>query len=131
MPMTFAHLFDPTRRDPPLVQQQLKRRSGRWTLPPSLGVLATLASASVANAATTGGSMPWDTPLTTIENDLTGPVAVAVTTISVVMAGLGFALGGEGTFMRRGFGIVFGLAIALMGTSAIMTFFGSTSGAVF
>jgi hypothetical protein len=33
--------------------------------------------------------------------------------------------------MRRGFGIVFGLAIALMGTSAIMTFFGSTSGAVF
>ncbi len=113
------------------VQDDLKRRFGPRKLPLSFGALTALASAGVAHAATTTGSMPWDTPLTTIENDLTGPVAVAVTTIAVVLAGLGFALGGEGTFMRRGFGIVFGLAVALMGTSAILTFFGSTSGAVF
>lgn len=113
------------------VQEELKRRFGRRILPLSLGGLIAAASAGVANAAAGGGSMPWDTPLTTIENDLTGPVAVAVTTIAVVIAGLGFALGGEGTFMRRGFGIVFGLAIALMGTSAILTFFGSAGGAVF
>lgn len=96
----------------------------------SLGGICALISAGAASAAT-GGSMPWDTPLTTIENDLTGPVVVAAATIAVVLTGLGFAVGGEGTFMRRGFGIVFGLAVALMGTSAILTFFGSSAGAVF
>jgi type IV secretion system protein VirB2 len=75
--------------------------------------------------------MPWDSVLTTIENDLTGPVAVAVATIAVVMCGLGIALGQEGSAMRKGFGICFGLAIALMGTTAILTFFGSSAGAVF
>lgn len=108
-------------------KDQLKRRLGRRL---SLGALCALVCAGAANAAT-GGSMPWDTPLTTIENDLTGPVVVAAATIAVVLTGLGFAVGGEGTFMRRGFGIVFGLAIALMGTSAILTFFGSSAGAVF
>jgi type IV secretory pathway VirB2 component (pilin) len=96
----------------------------------SLGALCALASTGAASAAT-GGAMPWDTPLTTIETDLTGPVVVAAATIAVVLTGLGFAVGGEGTFMRRGFGIVFGLAVALMGTSAILTFFGSSAGAVF
>jgi type IV secretion system protein VirB2 len=96
----------------------------------AFGALSTFATADGAHAAATG-AMPWDTPLTTIENDLTGPVVVAAATIAVVLTGLGFAMGGEGTFMRRGFGIVFGLAIALMGTSAILTFFGSSAGAVF
>lgn len=105
----------------------LERRLGRSL---SLGALCALVSTGAASAAT-GGSMPWDTPLTTIENDLTGPVVVAAATIAVVLTGLGFAVGGEGTFMRRGFGIVFGLAIALMGTTAILTFFGSAAGAVF
>jgi type IV secretion system protein VirB2 len=113
------------------VQAELKRRFRRRKLPLALGAALAAASAGAANAAGAGGAMPWDTPLTTIENDLTGPVAVAVTTIAVVLAGLGFALGGEGTFLRRGFGIVFGLAIALMGTSAIMTFFGAAGGAAF
>lgn len=113
------------------VQTEPKRRFGLRKRPLALGSFLAAASAGVANAAGAAGAMPWDTPLTTIENDLTGPVAVAVTTIAVVLAGLGFALGGEGTFMRRGFGIVFGLAIALMGTSAIMTFFGAAGGAAF
>lgn len=108
-------------------EDQPKRRVRRRL---SLGALCALVSTSTASAAT-GGAMPWDTPLTTIENDLTGPVVVAAATIAVVLTGLGFAVGGEGTFMRRGFGIVFGLAIALMGTSAILTFFGSSAGAVF
>ena len=112
------------------VQQDRKARFGGRKLTASLGAFLALASAGVANATGTG-TMPWDTPLTTIENDMTGPVAVAVATIAVGIAGLGFALGGEGTFMRRGFGIVFGLAIALMGTSAILTFFGSSAGAAF
>jgi type IV secretion system protein VirB2 len=112
-------------------QAKPKRRSGRLQRPLALGAALAALSAGVAHAAGAGGAMPWDTPLTTIESDLTGPVAVAVTTIAVVLAGLGFALGGEGTFMRRGFGIIFGLAIALMSSSAILTFFGAAGGAAF
>jgi type IV secretion system protein VirB2 len=114
------------------VQQDLKLRFGqrKLALPLCVGALVALAQSGVANAAA-GGAMPWDAPLTTIENDLTGPVAVAVATIAVVLAGLGFAMGGEGTFMRRGFGVVMGLALALMGTTAILTFFGGAAGAVF
>src|ERR1700758_5363298 len=48
----------------------------------SLGALGALISTSAAKAAA-GGAMPWDTPLTTIENDLTGPVVVAAATIAV------------------------------------------------
>ncbi|MHB8283094.1 MAG: TrbC/VirB2 family type IV secretion system protein [Caulobacteraceae bacterium] len=99
----------------------------------ALAAAAILASGfiSAANASTTTGAMPWDSVLTTIETDLTGPVAVAVATIAVVMTGLGIAMGQEGSAMRKGFGICFGLAIALMGTTAILTFFGSSAGAVF
>jgi type IV secretory pathway VirB2 component (pilin) len=41
-----------------------------------LSALWALVSSGAAKAAT-GGSMPWDTPLQTIETDLTGPVVVA------------------------------------------------------
>ncbi len=87
------------------------------------------ASPSFASTTTTG-TMPWDTVLTTVETDLTGPVAVAVGVVAVVITGLGIALGGEGSFMRRAFGILFGLSVAFMSSTAILTFFGS-SGAVF
>lgn len=97
----------------------------------SAALLVASGFVNLANASTTTGAMPWDSVLTTIETDLTGPVAVAVATIAVVMTGLGIALGQEGSAMRKGFGICFGLAIALMGTTAILTFFGSSAGAVF
>jgi type IV secretory pathway VirB2 component (pilin) len=93
--------------------------------------LGALGLASPTWATTTTGAMPWDTVLTTIETDLTGPVVVAIAVISVVLCGIGIAMGHEGSPMRRGFSILFGLSIALMGASAILTFFGSSAGAVF
>jgi type IV secretory pathway VirB2 component (pilin) len=82
-------------------------------------------------AGSSGGGMPWDSVLTKIETDLTGPVAVAVGVVAVVITGLGIALGGEGSFMRRAFAILFGLSIAFMSSTAILTFFGSSQGAAF
>jgi type IV secretion system protein VirB2 len=97
-----------------------------------LGVSVALFSATSALASTTGGTaMPWETPLQTVQNSLSGPVAKAVGIIAIVITGLGFAFAEGGSAMRKGIGIVFGLAIAFTATSFISSFFSITSGAVF
>jgi len=97
-----------------------------------LGIAAALALALPALAGTTSGTaMPWETPLQTVEQSLSGPVAKAVGIIAIVITGLGFAFAEGGSAMRKGIGIVFGLALAFTATTFITSFFNVTSGAVF
>ncbi len=106
-------------------------RRTTW-LPGAIGALASLGLAHPALASSTsGGTMPWDTVLTTIQNDLTGPVATAVGVCACVIFGLSMAFGHEGSAMKRGMGILFGLAIAFTSASGILSIFGGGSGAVF
>ena len=58
-------------------------------------------------------------------------VVVAIGIIAIVLTGLGFAFAEGGSAMRKGIGIVFGLAIAFTATTFISTFFNMTAGAVF
>src|ERR1700687_3689635 len=44
-------------------------------------------SAHSAHAATGGAGLPWETPLTTLSNSVTGPVAYCVSLIGIVGAG--------------------------------------------
>jgi len=98
----------------------------------ALGLFVSVTLAMPALAGTTGGTaMPWETPLQTVEASLSGPVAKAVGIIAIVVTGLGFAFAEGGSVMRRGIGIVFGLAIAFTATTFITSFFNVTSGAVF
>lgn len=115
-------------------------RSSRAPSSPALGRLETLALGAVvafllvspALAGTTGGtSMPWETPLQTIQDSLSGPVAKAIGIIAIIMTGLGFAIAESGSVVRKGIGIVFGLAIAFTATTFMSSFFSITSGAVF
>lgn len=85
----------------------------------------------VAFAAGTGGTMPWDTPLQNIEQDLTGTVAKLVGIIAVAGFGLMFAFGEHGSAVRKGGGIVFGLSIAFSAATFAATFLGYTGGAAF
>ena len=95
-------------------------------------LLAVVLVAGPALAGTTSGTaMPWETPLQTVQNSLSGPVAKAVGIIAIVVTGLGFAFAEGGSAMRKGIGIVFGLAIAFTATTFISSFFSLTSGAVF
>lgn len=102
---------------------------------PSLATLAALAGvlamAGPASAATTTGTMPWDNILTTVQADLSGPVAVAVGVVCCVVFGLSMAFGHEGSAMKRGMSILFGLAIAFSSTSGLLTIFGAGTGATF
>jgi type IV secretion system protein TrbC len=53
-------------------------------------------------AAAGGGSLPWDTPLTTLKNDLTGPVAFTISLLAMVACGAALVFGGEiNEFVRR------------------------------
>ncbi len=91
----------------------------------------TVMLATPAWASGSGTAMPWEAPLTTIQNSLSGPVAKAVGIIAIVITGLGFAFAEGGSAMRKGVGIVFGLAIAFTATTFISSFFNLTSGAAF
>jgi len=81
----------------------------RWIIALSL----TLAFVTPAWAAPTGAAMPWDTPLTTILDNLQGTVARVLITIAVVLTGLLFAFGEAGGAFKKVFGIAFGGALAL------------------
>lgn len=108
------------------------RRSLRSAAAPLLVVAGALLLASPALAGTTGGTaMPWETPLQTVQDSLSGPVAKAIGIIAIVVTGLGFAFAEGGSAMRKGIGIVFGLAIAFTATTFISSFFNLTAGAVF
>ena len=96
-----------------------------------LAVGAALVMAEPALAAGGGTAMPWEGPLTTIMNSLAGPVAKAIGVIAIVITGLGFAFAEGGSAMRKGIGIVFGLAIAFTATTFVTSFFNLTAGAVF
>lgn len=88
-----------------------------------LALLAEIALARTVSAATSGPTMPWDTPLTTIRDSLSGTVAHILVTVAVITTGLVFAFSEAGTGARRLFGVAFGGAIAL-GALSVMTAIG-------
>lgn len=77
----------------------------RKTWKPALAGLALGALAchpNLAHAANAGGSLPWDTPLTTLRNDITGPVAFTISLLAMVACGAALVFGGEvNEFIRR------------------------------
>ncbi len=66
-------------------------------------VMAAVWHPDAAHAAnSSGGSLPWDTPLTTLKNDLTGPVAFTISLLAMVACGAALVFGGEiNEFVRR------------------------------
>ena len=75
---------------------------------------------AAATASTSGPSMPWDGPLQTILNSLSGTVAHVLITVAVIVTGLVFAFTEHGSGARRLFGVAFGGALAL-GALSFMT----------
>lgn len=65
-------------------------------------VLAVSFHPLAAHASSAGGSLPWDTPLTTLKNDITGPVAFTICLLAMVACGAALVFGGEiNEFIRR------------------------------
>lgn len=71
---------------------------------------------------TTG--MPWETPLTKIQNSISGPVALSISIIAIVISGAILIFGGEiGEFARRMIMIVLVIALIVASNSVLAQLF--------
>ena len=83
----------------------------------------------LAGPAFAGGSgMPWEGPLQQVVESITGPVVQAAAVVAVVVFGAGIAMSENGSSMRRGLGIMFGLSIAFAASTFFLDFFGFAGG---
>lgn len=83
----------------------------------------------VAGPVLAGGSgMPWEGPLQQVVESITGPVVQAAAVVAVVLFGAGIAMSENGSSMRRGLGIMFGLSIAFAASTFFLDFFGFAGG---
>jgi type IV secretion system protein VirB2 len=85
---------------------------------------AVIISPGMAHATTTGGNLPWDTPLTTLETDIKGPVAYGLALLGIVASGGMLIFGGEiSEFTRRIMYVVLVAAIILGAATLLTTLF--------
>jgi type IV secretion system protein TrbC len=85
-----------------------------------------LLSSHPAMASTgTGGSLPYESWLTSLQNSVTGPVAFALSIIGIVVAGGVLIFGGElNAFFRSLIFIVLVMALLIGAKNMMSTFFG-------
>ena len=83
----------------------LPRRHARKWIKPSL--------APPAWAASGGGGLPWEQPLTTLANSFTGPIPYAISLMGIVVTGAMVIFGGELGYFVRGL-LVLVLVIAMI-----------------
>jgi type IV secretory pathway VirB2 component (pilin) len=95
----------------------------------AIGAAVVALGPAAAHASTTTGSMPWDTPLTTLEDDIKGPVAYGLALLGIVSSGGMLIFGGEiSEFTRRIMYVVLVAALLLGAGTVLSTLF--TTGAL-
>lgn len=82
-----------------------------------------------APAQAAGAGMPWEAPLQTILDSITGPVAEIIAVLAIAITGLTLAFGDTGGGFRKLIQIVFGVSIAFAASTLVLDFFGFTGGA--
>ena len=74
--------------------------------------------------------LPWEGPLIKLKNSLSGPVALSISVIAIVVTGATLVFGGElGEFARRMIMLVMVISLLVMSQNVLSGFF-STSGAI-
>ena len=93
-------------------------------------VVLMLLGSQIALAASMGGGLPWESPLSSIKDSLTGPVAGAISLVAIVVAGAVLIFGGDfSAFVRALINVVLVISI-LVGASSLLTHLFGVSGAV-
>lgn len=91
-----------------------------WML---LLLLVVAPAASAAGAG--GGGLPWETPLNRVAQSMTGPVALSISLIALMVAGGTLVFGGElSEFARRSCVAVLAIAFLVLGAGFMTTLFG-------
>ncbi len=93
-------------------------------------ILLMLVISPIALGATTTG-LPWESPLQTVTNSLTGPVAGFISLIAIAVCGITAAIGQDlSGFVKTLLGIVFIISVVLGAASLIRILFGSTGAVI-
>lgn len=74
--------------------------------------IAFLTLAMAAPAYAQSGGSPWENAVNVLRNSFTGPIAVGLSLVAIVIGGLTFAYG-EGQSKRTLAGIIFGVGMAI------------------
>jgi len=102
----------------------IKDKVSKWAARLSYAIgIVTIAWPARAFAATAGGVLPWDAPLMTLQTDLQGPVAHAVTTAAIIGTGILWSVTEHGTGVRKMSALAFGGSCALGATQLMTTLF--------
>jgi type IV secretion system protein VirB2 len=89
-----------------------------------------LVSSAVSYASSTSTGLPWETPLQTVKQSLTGPVAAGISVVGIAAGGMALVFGGElSEFAKRACYAVIA-AGAIVGAGTLMSTLFSTSSAV-
>jgi type IV secretory pathway VirB2 component (pilin) len=108
------------------------RNGRRLALVFAAAALVVLLLPDMAHATSAGGgTMPWDTPLTNLKNDLTGPVAFTLSLLAFVVAGVALVFGGELSHFIRSIVIAVMVASLLAGIVNVASALGITGAVVF
>lgn len=85
-----------------------------WIAP----VLSTVAALGT-QLAHAGPALPWDGPITTVVNNLTGPVATGISTVAFLAAGAALIFGGDdlGGIAKKLLYVVLGVALIVFGAN--------------
>lgn len=98
-----------------------------------LGVLVTLAlqfALPDSALASSGGSLPWESPLQQIQQSITGPVAGFIALAAVAIAGGMLIFGGELNDFARRLCYVALVGGVLLGATQIVALFGATGASI-
>ena len=88
-------------------------------------VSAVFGSSPAWAAGAGGGGLPWEAPLAMVAASLTGPVALAVSLIALMVAGGTLVFGGElSEFARRSCVAVLAIAFLVLGAGFMTQLFG-------
>ncbi len=97
-----------------------------------LALASAVFAATMADAFATGaGGLPWDSAVSTLQNDLTGPVATGISVIAFLAAGAQLVFGEElGGIAKKALYVVLGVAFIVLGNK-FLSALGLTGSMVF
>ena len=96
-----------------------------------LPALAAISAFAPDLALAAAQNLPWEQPLESIVDSLSGPVVTSLSIAAIVVAGLTYAFSEGGGMMRRSSGMVVGLSIAALSATLVTELFGISQGFAF
>jgi type IV secretion system protein VirB2 len=90
-----------------------------------------LVSSAVSYASSTSTGLPWETPLQTVKQSLTGPVAAGISVVGIAAGGMALVFGGElSEFAKRACYAVIATGAIVSAGTLMSTLFSASSAVI-